>query len=539
MAQDQQTFVKGTVILGIAALITKILGAVYRIPYQNITGDDGMYVYQQVYPLYSTLLILATAGFPIAISKLVSEKVAANQVQAARKIFRVSSVMLFFTGFIFFLLLFFGAGSIAGWMGKPELLTLPIQSVSFAFLIVPMLAAFRGYFQGYQNMIPTATSQVVEQLIRVTTILISAWYFMEFGYGVVYAGAGAIFGAVTGAVGSFIILLYFRMKQRSSLQLQTTTEDFEPVEHTGKIISQLIAVSLPICLGALTLPLFSLVDSFTVANLLEQWGWGSEAISLKGAYDRGQPLIQFAAFFATAISLSIVPAIAEAKAQQREKEADDRATLAIRFTYIVGVPASIGLAVVALPTNVMLFKDATGSEALMLLAFTTLFSTLGAVSTGILQGAGRLYLPAWNLLIGVLVKLGLNLWLIPIWDIRGAAIATVAAYAVATILNLFALLKVVNLSITLREIGRICIAVVWMAIVTFASVWLIQKMTVPFLSYRPAMAVTSLVSVAVGGIIYFWSLFYLGILTREDIEKVPKLQAKLLPILEKWRLLRS
>lgn len=537
MAQVRQSFVKGAAILGLAALLSKILGAAYRIPYQNITGNEGMYVYQQVYPLYSALLILATAGFPTAVSKLVSERLAEGDTDGAKRVFRVASVTLFVTGCLFFILLFFGAGQVAEWMGSRQLLTLPIQTVSFALLIVPFTSALRGYFQGQQNMVPTAVSQVVEQTVRVTTILALSWYFIEMGYGFVYAGAGAVFGAFTGAVGSLIVLLiYLRKNQPFAGRTAFQHTEREP---TSRMIINILTLSLPICIGSLVLPLYSLVDSFTVANLLVWNGWTNDAaIEAKGIYDRGQPLIQFASFFAAAIALSIVPAIAETK--KNIQEAGERAALALRLTWMFGLPASLGLAVIALPANVMLFEDAAGSDALAILAFTTVFSTLGVTTSGILQGLGKVYLPARNLFIGVAVKLLLNVWLIPVWEIRGAAVSTVAAYGVATLLNLRALRPMLAASKNGRGIvGKTMLAAGWMAAITFLMMMTVQMTVSDLLPYRLAMTVTSLLSVVTGAFIYFRSLFRFGLLARSDLEKVPKLKKKLLPILDKWRLLRS
>ncbi len=536
MAQVRQSFVKGAAILGLAALLSKLLGAAYRIPYQNITGNEGMYVYQQVYPLYSALLILATAGFPTAVSKLVSERLAEGDADGAKKVFRLASVTLFVTGCLLFALLFFGAGQVAEWMGSRQLLTLPIQTVSFALLIVPFTSALRGYFQGQQNMVPTAVSQVVEQTIRVTTILVLSWYFIEMGYGFVYAGAGAVFGAFTGAVGSLIVLvIYLRKNQPVAIP---TVQPAKQVR-TRQTIANILTLSLPICIGSLVLPLYSLVDSFTVANLLVWNGWASDAaIEAKGIYDRGQPLIQFASFFATAVSLSIVPAIAETKKDQRK--AAERAALALRLTWMFGLPASLGLAVIALPANVMLFEDAAGSDTLAILAFATVFSTLGLTSAGILQGMGKVYLPALNLFIGVAVKLLLNVWLVPLWDIRGAAVSTVAAYAVASLLNLWALRPMLLASKSGRKTaGKTMLAAGWMAGITFVVMIILQKNISNLLPYRMAMSITSLLSMVTGAYIYLKALVRFGLLTRSDLEKVPALKKKLLPVLDKWRLFHS
>lgn len=536
MKESRRSFIRGAVILGGAALFTKILSAVYKVPYQNITGDEGMYIYQQVYPLYSVLLILATAGFPAAISKMVSEKWSDGQFEGARQIFRISVISLFLLGLVFFLLLFFGAGQLAEWMGNREQLTLPIQTVSFALLIVPFPAVMRGFFQGQQNMVPTANSQMIEQIIRVATILILAWYFMDVGLGIVYAGAGAVFGATTGAVGAlFVLLFYWRKAQRNRESVPTPGKS-SGLEPPQKVIKTIFRLSLPICIGSLILPVFSLVDSFTVANYLVDIGWEMErSIRLKGVFDRGQPLIQVATFFATAIALSIVPAISEAKAKHRKKEVEDQSRLALQLTWGLGLPASVGLAVIAEPVNVMLFEDQAGSDALAILAFTGVFSTLAMVTAGILQGLGKVYLPAIYLLIGIVLKTGLNALLIPVWDIRGAAVATVIAFVCTALLQFLKLRRIFQWTTWFhRKTLLTGWAVIWMGFAVYGVSYGVQRLILPALEFRLAMMITALLSVPAGMIVYLWASFRFGAWTRDDLEKVPKLQRKLVPLLDKW-----
>lgn len=540
MTRGKQSFMKGAAILGVAALFTKLLGAVYRVPYQNITGNEGMFVYQQVYPLYSTLLILATAGFPIAISKLVSERLARGDVVGAQRIFRVTATALSVTGLFFFLLLFMSAPVIAGWMGSRELLTLPIQAVSFALLIVPLMSVIRGYFQGHQNMTPTAASQVAEQSVRVTTILLLSWWFMSTGAGVVYAGAGAVFGAFTGAVAGLMLLLIYwgRNRRLEKEQAAEKPASLSPQkeESAWSIFKTLMALSIPISIGALVLPLFSLVDSFTVANLLEWAGFATAAaIEGKGVYDRGQPLIQFASFFATALSLSIVPAVAEARIRGEERKVRERSSLALRLTLLMGLPASVGLAVVAGPTNVMLYKDDAGTAALAILAFTALFSTLGMTSSGILQGVGEVGLPARNLLIGVGVKLGLNLLFIPLWDIRGAALATVIGYAVATTLNLIALRGKMGNLFHLRRTGfAMAVATGLMVAAVVGTMKGAMGLTAEWESARLAMTVASLSGVTAGAMVYGAAALMLGVMEHRELERIPKIGARLAGLLDQY-----
>ena len=541
MEQNRQSFIRGAAILGGAALFSKILGAVYKIPYQNITGDEGMYVYQQVYPLYSVLLILATAGIPAAISKLVSEKWSRGQMAGAGQIFRISVASLFLLGIVFFLFLYFGAGQIAEWMGSRNLLTLPIQTVSFALLVVPFLAVMRGYFQGQQNMVPTANSQMVEQLIRVVTILILSWYFMDTGMGIVYAGAGAVFGSITGAVGAFLVLIYYWHKHQSPRSNETNLSEASGIEPPAKVIKNIFRLSLPICIGSLILPLFSLVDSFTVANFLVGLGWeNGEAIRLKGVFDRGQPLVQFASFFATAIALSIVPAISDLKSKQQKKEIEEQAALALRLTWGLGIPAAIGLTVISEPVNVMLYEDGSGSDALAILAWSGVLSSLWIVSAGILQGLGKVYLPAVYLFVGILVKTGLNALLIPLWDIRGAALATVIAFLCTAVLQLFKIKQYFGWKAWFPRQDLLATrAAVWMGVAVCVISHLVQQLVVPLMEFRIAMMMVSLLSVFVGMVVYVWAVFRFGVWTRSDLNKVPKLKKKLVPVLDQWGWLKN
>jgi polysaccharide transporter, PST family len=541
MEQSRQSFIRGAAILGGAALFSKILGAVYKIPYQNITGDEGMYVYQQVYPLYSVLLILATAGFPAAISKLVSEKWSRGQMAGVAQIFRVSLTALSLLGAVSFLLLFFGAGQIAEWMGNRSLLTLPIQTVSFALLAVPFLAVMRGCFQGQQNMVPTANSQMVEQLIRVVTILVLSWYFMDSGMGVVYAGAGAVFGSITGAVGALIVLVYYWHKAQPFPKKEAGFAVAPGIEPPAEVMKNLFRLSLPICIGSLILPLFSLADSFTVANLLVDRGLETEeAIRLKGVFDRGQPLVQFASFFATAIALSIVPAISDLVSKQRVKEVEEQAVLALRLTWGLGLPAAVGLMVIAEPVNVMLYEDAAGSDAMAVLAWSGVLSSLWIVSAGVLQGLGKVYLPAVYLALGMILKVGFNVLLIPLWDIRGASLSTVLAFLCTAILQLVKMKQHFGWKSWIpRQELFAAWAAVWMGIAVYVTSVVVQQIAVPFLEFRVAMMAASLLSVLVGVMVYPWAVFRFGVWTRRDLEKVPKLRKKLVPLLDKWGWLKK
>ncbi|ELK43032.1 putative polysaccharide biosynthesis protein [Brevibacillus agri] len=528
MAQEKASvqFVKGAAILGVAGLVSKLLGAVYRIPYQNIAGDIGLYVYMQVYPLYTTLLILATAGFPIAISKIVSERIAIGDALGARRAFRVASFSLVVLGLFFFLLLYGGAPLIARFMGD-EHLTTPLRAVAWSLPLVPMAAILRGYFQGHQNMMPTGVSQVIEQLVRVIFILLAAFWAMNVYQDAYLAGTGAVFAAFPGGVAAILVLLWYWRKDKQGAQLipEKTQRAGVGAWTNRQVLRSLLMYAVPICMGALVLPLVPLVDSITVVNMLQVSGTPEDlAKLLKGAFDRGQPLIQFGTFFATSLSLALVPAISEAVAQRQHHMIANRSEIAIRLTFLLGLPASFGLALLAEPINVMLYGDKNGTEALAVQSFTIMFATLSIASAGILQGLGRVMRPARNLFIGVMVKLILNLALVPLWGIAGAALSTVFAYLVAMGLNVLAVKKYTGAQIGLRQtVHKPFLSVIVMSVVVLLVEWgasaLLGKTG---MSERLDQTLVGLISVGAGAVVYLLALLKTGGLTRNDIHFLPK-----------------
>ncbi|HHY65806.1 MAG TPA: oligosaccharide flippase family protein, partial [Alicyclobacillus sp.] len=198
-------FVRGAAVLAGAGLVSKVLGSVYTIFLQNIIGDRGLGLYQMAYPIYATLVILATAGLPVAVSKFVAERAAVDDAAGASRVFRVSAAIMGAIGAAGFCLLFFGAERYAAFVGNPDA-ALALRAVAPAMLLVPVMSVARGYFQGFQEMMPTAASQVAEQTVRVITIISLSWWMMVQWRSPEWAAAGAAFGAVTGALAGCAVL---------------------------------------------------------------------------------------------------------------------------------------------------------------------------------------------------------------------------------------------------------------------------------------------------------------------------------------------
>ncbi|MEX2416478.1 MAG: polysaccharide biosynthesis protein [Paenibacillaceae bacterium] len=538
-------WVKGAAVLGAAAVISKLLGTLQKIPLQNIAGDEAYGIYTAVYPFYILILFLATAGFPIAVSTFVADNLVKGNILAARQVLKVAIILLTISGMIGFVVLFFGASIIAGWIGNAE--TIPaIQSVSFALLFVPIMAALRGYFQGSRDMVPTAVSQVVEQFIRVGTMIVVLILLTSWTISASWIAAGATFGAVTGAVaGLLVMLMYWRRHERlQELGWRTSqAASIQAKERFSSLARRMLLFAIPVCLGAIAVPLMSIVDTFTLPRLLHQPGMSDlDVMTEFGIYARGLPLVQMVAMLVSAISVALVPAIAEARSSNDWHTVRQRAELSIRLTWLVGVAASMGLAITALPVNIMLYENTKGTMAIAIVAFTAMFSTVNITTTSVLQGIGSVTIPAINLLIATMAKVLLNFLLVPVWGIYGAALAAVLAFAIATILNVIAIRRTVGVALPLNTyVIRIGMALALMSAILLIIVFGIPAAMTGFsaVSTSGRLFNTCIAGLAIitGMIVYMAALIRLEVLAPHELTYVPGAKSRLLPLLRRLRLI--
>ncbi|RTE08069.1 putative polysaccharide biosynthesis protein [Paenibacillus whitsoniae] len=546
-ANPRSKLVQGAMLLGLAAVISKLLGTLQKIPLQNVAGDAVFGIYNAVYPLYILILFAATAGFPVAVSKFVAEQVRLGAHREARRIAYVSGVVLMCAGALLFLALYFGAEQIAAWIGI-ERTASAIRSVSFALLVSPVLAVLRGYFQGYQNMLPTAVSQVAEQFIRVITMVALLLYMTALAYDDARIAAGATFGSVTGAAaGLAVMAVFWRRAMREgqepggpAQQEQERKGQSSPAAHTSawQWAKRIALYAIPVCLGAIVVPLLNLVDTFTLPRLLEaSLGSEGEAMRAYGLYNRGLPLVQLVVMVASSMSAALVPAIAEAKVSGRDDRVRSRAEMAVRVAWLVGLGASFGLAFAAVPINIMLYRTEEASWTMAVLAFTALFSTLNAVSASVLQGVGALRTPTLALLVAIALKALGNVLLLPRWGIDGAALSAVVAYAAAAGLNLVQLRRCTGVRFALRPyaispalgVGLMggCLAALQLLAMPAAAAW-----HVPL---RWSASAIALISVAGGAAVYGLALLRSGSVSRAELQETPELARKLAPLLNKLK----
>ncbi|MBP2242590.1 PST family polysaccharide transporter [Cytobacillus eiseniae] len=511
-------FLKGTLILTVAALIIKVLSAIYRVPFQNMVGDVGFYIYQQVYPFYGVAFVLATSGFPVVISKMYTEHIAKKGKQDIQSFFIICTMVLMAIGLSCFAFLYLGAEWLAVQMNDPQLAPL-LRMVSITFLIIPVIALFRGYFQGVGNMVPTAVSQVGEQLVRVLLIFLAAFVLIHQGYDLYIVGSGAVLGSVIGGIVSILILfLYYWMgKERPITKIQLG--DFKD---SGKIVKSLLTQGLAICISSMLLILMQLADSLNLYAVLVTTGLDSEeAKELKGIYDRGQPLIQLGMVVATSMSLSLVPLITSEKLKEKQGLIHDKIRLALQIGLFIGVGATVGLWSIMKQTNTMLFENSDGSNVLGVLSLLILFTSIIITTMAILQGLGIIYFPAMMVILGFGFKYLLNIILIPPFGTLGAAIASAIALCVIMMVLLYRLKVFLKKGfMNIRFIFIVIVAAIVMMIVL--KVYLFITGHLPHNGYGRLFAGFQAISaVVIGGITYLWIVLKGRTFKEEELMMLP------------------
>lgn len=409
-------FMTGAWILSLGALLSKILSAVYRVPFQNIVGDTGFYIYQQVYPIYGLGMVLALSGLPVYISKLIA---AADGPDGKRRVARRSIAVLGIIGGGAFLVTYFGAPLIARAMADTQLTPL-IQCTAWMFLLLPIVGGGRAYFQGLGNMVPTAASQVAEQLVRVGVIISAAVVGHALGWSLYRIGTIAMGGALAGGVVAALMLAP-RLRRALSGQMLPRAKGLAGVTFTRRFLRDGSAFVL---FSALMI-LLQMVDSFTMTRGLMSGGMSASAARVaKGIYDRGQPFVQLGLVVATALAQSLLPSLTRHHHTGRTAAFRRTGIMMLHLSMLAGFLASAGLVGLMPAANHLLFGDRQGSHALAVFALSIgIVATLNAM-TSLLQSQNHFRTPSVALVVAVVAKAVLNPLLIPAWGSLGSAIAT-------------------------------------------------------------------------------------------------------------------
>lgn len=515
------TLMKGAAILAIAGIVSKIFGAVFRIPLTNMIGAEGQSYYGAAYPVYQFFYVIATAGFPVAISRMVSERIAHGDYINAHKSYRLALHATLIISGLSFVLCFFGAGMIARFYGNPGA-EASIRAISIALLFTPVAASLRGYFQGQQQMTPTAVSQVIEQIVRVATGLGLAYVF--FRSSLELAAAGATFGASAGMIAAMIVLLFIYLKKRPERQRLLNGSVIR--EESGRDrLRELVGIVIPITIGSSIMPLMMIIDAAIVMRRLQATGW-SLAMSktlyglISGYCD---PLVNLPVVFVDAITISLIPAVTTAFTLKRKADLDNNIKTGLKTMMVIAYPCAVGLIVLARPILRMLYpakpeEADMATSILQILALSIITLAIMRTLSSSLQGIGKMTLPVVNLFIGALAKIVITYVLVGIhfFNVNGAAIGSVMAYLISALLNYRGLRKYADVELDMRSIFvKPLLAAAVMGAVTIAV-------------YKCAMlihignALSVMLAMAAAVCVYFVMVFISGAVTKEEIVLIPK-----------------
>lgn len=431
----KQSFLTGALILMIANAISKILGAVFKIPLTYILREEGMAVFNIAFEVYIMFLSFIISGLPFAISKLVAESNSRREYGRTHKIVRVSTILLIIIGLTGSLALYMGAPFFALAM-KEEKAIYAIRMISPSIFFVALGTAYKSYYQGVSNMIPTAISQVVEAFVKLAAGYYLAVLFLNFG--IEKTAGGAIMGVTAGEIIATAILMLMYVFRGDKVYIKSN-------DKTNEILRDLLSIALPLLCASVVSNAINVADTTLIRSRLLDGGFSAdEARFLYGAYT-GYALTVFhlpVGILAT-LGVSILPVVAGTIAVNNMKKAQLATDIGIRLAVMLSLPCGVVMYTMSGEILSVLFHNSASADMLRVVAPCVVMMCVTQITSSILQSAGRIMLPFFTALAGSAIKLSLSWYLVAIPEINiyGSAISSIVAYTVVMILNLIAIRK--------------------------------------------------------------------------------------------------
>jgi stage V sporulation protein B len=509
----QKTFLHGALVLIAASLVTRIMGFVYRIFLTRLIGASGMGLFQLVFPLLNLVLTFVTAGLPVAISKLVAEAVAEGDRVRIRRILRVSSIVIGTLAVVFTLLMWFGRHFVLHhWLSDPRaypsyLAMIPIVS------IIAIATIYRGYFQGIQDMTPTAWASILEQMVRILTIWGLAAYFIR--YSLPFAAAAAMMGMVFGEL-SGLVYLIVQQRRRARLEQVLPEAPNRSTETTRQTLKSITAIAAPVTLSRLiSSAIFALEPVLVTRALIHAGLTIHSATAAYGEYSgMAIPLLIFPTVFTWSLATNLVPAVSEAVAGNNIQRVRIRLTQSFLATAIVGLPSSVILTLLATPLSAAIYHQPEVGRILAVMAPCGFLLYLQAPLTGILQGLNKAGTAMRNSIIGGVVRLICIYWFAssPHLGILGVAWAVTLSICLTTGLHIFSVARQIGFPIRVESTIKTVIASLLMLI--FVEV----------ITRRGTSVTATTVWLALVGsfFLYFFLLCGFRVVTTANVKRLPK-----------------
>lgn len=535
-------------ILASAGIITKIIGVIYRIPLINIMGDQGQAYYGIAFEIYAIALLLTSYSLPLAVSKLVSARVAKGERRNAFRVFKAALIFAITAGTVIGLIVFFGSDFIAGKIMAMEPSKYALRVLAPCLLVVAVMGVIRGYFQGLGTMLPTAISQILEQIVNAVVSVVGASYLFEFGkkaaetkakeyLPAAYGAAGGTLGTLCGAIAGLLFLAFVFFAYRKIIKRQLRRDHSRYQESYSDIFTVLFYTITPVILSTAVYQSTKILDAGIFSNIMDVQGMAKEKYeTLWGMYTgKFNTLVNVPLAIANAVGASVIPSLTAAVTSGNRKLVYSKIQLATRFTMIISIPSMVGCMVLARPVLDLLFSGNNKVPTLLLItgSVTIVFYSLSTITNAMLQGVNRMTIPIRNAAISLVIHL------VALFIMLVAFKMNIFAVIGGTIVFSFSMC-VLNQRALHREIGykqekMKTFVIPLMASIIMGVVALISQMILEII-LPPKIATVLTLFVAV--IVYGVALLLLGGLTEEEILAMPKGHL-LVKVLKKVHLLKE
>ena len=517
----KQSFLQGVAVLTAATIIVKLLGFIYKVPLQNILQERGFGYFNTAYDVYNVLLMISTTGLPVAVSRMISQAQALENYAQIRKVYSTSMKVFLTIGVVGTLIMLVFCRQLSVMVTTNENSWAAIAALSPCVLLICIVSAHRGFFQGQSNMTPTSVSQVYEAMIRVVFGLGGAWLMLKKTGSLIYAAAGGIFGVTMGCI---VAVIYLRIQFGKSNQI--LQRGGGEAKSTRATMKELLAIAVPITLGSAGLQIINLFDTMIyMRRLTGALAWPSDAAdTAKGIYNFCQTIFNLPCSLVTPITISIIPTVTAALTVKNLSGARHTEESAVRTMALITMPCAVGLAVLSEPIIRLLASNygaesvATATPILMYLGIAVIFNSTVLLFNAIMQAHGDVTTPVVNMLIGGIVKVIVNYILvgIPALNIVGAAIGTVICYLTITILDLIAMRRTVTTRpVIFRNTIRPGLAAVLMGVATYLSYSVLARLV-------SSNTIACLGALVIAVIAYAILVLALQCITYEDCMLFPK-----------------
>lgn len=535
--RKKHNFIVQGSILAIAGILCRIIGMLYRLPLVDIIGTKGNGYYTSAYSIYNILLIVSSYSLPTAISRIVSARLSENRPGDARRALKVAFVYSTLIGGAMFAVMYFGADTIAVSMRKP-FISYVLMTLAPTVWIMAYLGILRGYFQGTGNMMPTAVSQILEQVINAFVSIVMAKLLFSYGeranilygeeeYSYAFGAAGGTIGTGAGALIAllFFIIIYFLYGK--DISSDDGNDRRRSRESYGSLTAALFTTLMPILLSSFVYNVNTVVDDFIFSNLMNYFGLAASVVMLWGIFGEYRIIFNIPVAIANSMSSSVIPSLTSAVVSKNRKLVIDKIKLSIKFTMLIAIPACIGMLALAKPICEFLFPSETSgtlAKVLMIGSPAVVFYSLSTITNGILQGIGHLKEPLINSVIGlvfhVLILVGL-MFISP--GIFAVMVATIAMAVIVCMLNLSCIRKHVRFR---QDIQKTYLVPLIISVIMGASSLGLYTLFVKVLpesmtTGRVWTGILLCICIGAGLIIYFVLLFIFHPFTAEELIEMP------------------